>query len=232
MNFCAIRIRGYAAVFEQVIEFAGAREYVARDAFADFLRSGAAVAINFGEHDRPYLGKATLLFADDYGLGFEATLDCSAPECMGVPRSICRGVDFASVNLGSFDRPAVNLGGEWIYRISAATIDHVTLTSCAAYAGTAVWLADVPVDDAPPRIRSASARWETGYVAWRRARSVVAPRPRSERDASAMLASRRAEFAQFRGAVISALWHGQYPDGAILCHAAFTRKGGMQPPAR
>jgi HK97 family phage prohead protease len=225
LDFAAVRIRGYAAVFNQVIDFGGELEYVARDAFDGLLGSGAAVALNYGTHDAPMIGRTTSLFADAFGLAFEAEINWSA--AIG---GLCRDVDGVSVCFAKSDRTVdyFDEDGREVYRISAASLDHMTLTAIPAYRATSVFLADMPLDRARFCIQAAAARWNASHAAWcqarataaaRAAQSVAAAKSRSERSLSALLAARRLEWDRVRGA----MRNGQIPAGTVLGHAAFSK---------
>jgi phage head maturation protease len=167
----SVIIRGYAITFEQLAavpeDEGGGLEVVTRGAFKNMLRAGTPVRLQFRTHDRaPAIAStsdgALALFEDDYGLGFSATL--ARPD-WGMVRSIVQGKSaLASVHFTDRRFRASSFKGEAVQRVERAEISHIAIVDRAVYRATCVWRGDVPLDEAPLRVRDLANRWERGRL--------------------------------------------------------------------
>lgn len=204
MNFL---IRGFAAPFARPAWAGDVLEVIDAGAFADTIASKRPVDVRFYNHEASAPVIATTadgsarLYEDSYGLSFEVTLPSKAPGAVNMVRSIVSGAYAGcSINITSM------AADEWLdgacakRLITAAEIDHIAIVSTqdAVYgAATAVWRADMPVDDAPIRIRNMAAQWGVGRM------KPIPPAP------AAIAAKARPVSAGF------------HPPGAVVAHAGF-----------
>jgi phage head maturation protease len=173
-------LRGYAIVFNQLaaacMDDGADFELVFEGAFDDMLARRKTITLQYGPHDpAPAIARTTdgtlCLFADAHGLGFEA--DTGAKLNWQQLSSMYKcGMNRASVN---FTRMVSEVGRASTRYVSRAEIDHITITSHAAYRQTAVWRSDSDLQHAPDRIQSAAAHWEHGRA------QAVAQKSRQER---------------------------------------------------
>lgn len=171
-----ITIRGYAIAFDRPVHVAGeGLEVVDREAFDVMLSpKNRRVPVRWRDHDdtAQQVASDVHLFADDYGLGFSATLDVRSKAgrlnanwgVLSAMTRAARPLDQCSV--GEFviaESAAEDIQGMSCRRIVKAKIGHITICDNAAYGRlTAVWRADVDLSAAPWRIQQMAARWEFG----------------------------------------------------------------------
>lgn len=177
-----VGLRGYCIPFRQVALADGAYEFVEPGAFDRQVAGHHRAFINYRDHEAPPLARPLTLFADAYGLGFSVSVSADDWSRMrwGVTKS--GETNFCSVGFADWQVENLIHDGQPYRRVTAATIEHVTITGpSAVYAGTGVWPAEVN-GDMPPRLAALAARWEIGWqahrarrererVAWRAARS-------------------------------------------------------------
>ena len=175
----------------QAVEYHGMAEYFALDAFNAMLAKPHRVALNWPDHDLQPLCSSIEMFADDFGLGFIASI--SDRNWRKIDHAMRRGDARASVNMTEFEIAHVRHGGRLHRCITRATIDHVTIVTDgrAVYDETGVW---PTVGGAmAPRLAHMAAQWERGRAAWlaarRRARAApwVSTSPLSEQCGKQML---------------------------------------------
>lgn len=186
----AIVLKGYAVPFAQSTLLAGAGTYerFAPTAFDHLLHRASPVSIRWDSHDdaAPVLARTSdgsaRLFADAFGLGFEARIDTRAN--WGKVRAITqRDNPFDRCSIGgliiiSSDRDT-HLGTRR-ETITRAHINHIAIVDySAAYKDTAVWPADHDLEMAPWRIQQMAARWSSGNADWERRSRLIASAERS-----------------------------------------------------
>jgi len=207
----------------------GKLEQFAPGAFAEMLARPTKIDLRWGSHDdhAPRLantiGGGLEFFADDYGLGFSATLSLkgatnyyrlSAMVQRKNPTSFC---SIGGLMIKASRQEKVLIGTAEV--VTSATIDHVTICNGAAYHRTAVWPAHLPLDDAPWRIQELAARWAEGHAAWKR-NSAARRRPRAVQSSiEARLEGMRAEIMRLRGAFAA---NPEF-SGIIMGHIAFSK---------
>jgi hypothetical protein len=170
------------------------------------------------------------LFADHYGLGFSAEVSLSNWSRLRAMTARVAPMDQCSIGGLRILRSKTDehLGSRRT-TILAAEIDHITVTSSAAYGQhTGAWLAD-QIDDpaAPWRLKNMAAQWEAGrrQQRSRRAPVVTAQKPAASAAVAALLAPRQRALAAYRSAMRALpIANGQ---GRIMGHVAFTRAGGF-----
>jgi phage head maturation protease len=174
----SVTLRGYALPWnESVLLSSGTYERFAPRAFDHLLHRVSPVSIRWRSHDAnaPMLARTSdrsaRLFADDYGLGFEARIDMR--EHWDKLRAITQ-------RNGPFDR--CSIGGLAVIAsdrdrylkspretITHAHINHIAIVDySAAYKATAVWPAERDLEHAPWRIQQMAARWSAGRAQWQR----------------------------------------------------------------
>lgn len=171
-----ITIRGYAIAFDRPVHVADeGHEVVDRKAFDAMLSpKNRRVPVRWLDHDdtAQQVASDVHLFADDYGLGFSATLDVRSKAGRlnanwGVLSAMTRAAKpLDQCSVGEFEiaeSATENVQGMSCRRIVEAKIGHITICDNAAYGRlTAVWRADVDLSAAPWRIQQMAARWEFG----------------------------------------------------------------------
>ena len=155
-----VRVKGYATLFNVPVTVQGNEtEIIQQGAFAHVLDRPCRLFFDSHEDDAPRLGHTNLLFEDEHGLAFQAEL---APNVASMLAQIVSGKT-ALCSVCMTHRKYETFVGAQI--VTSAKLDHIAVTSKASYGDTAVWRADVPLGDAPWRIREWAARWEAGYAA-------------------------------------------------------------------
>jgi HK97 family phage prohead protease len=161
-----MRVAGYAAVFDQTISVDGLQESIAPDAFAEMLRYRRPCALRYDTHDAsPSLARtgdgSLRLWADSYGLAFEARLN---PRLEAVAVSLfdlLRHDDMGcSVGLPFFKSQCSIVAGKVARRIIMVRTDHFCATREPAYRGTALWRPDAMHGRTPLRVRLLAEQWE------------------------------------------------------------------------
>jgi hypothetical protein len=223
------KVRGYATTFNQVGIVGKEFEQFLPRAFDRLLASTPRIDLRWSEHERsaPQLAstaEGTLsLFADAYGLGFEALLDVDDLDNIGRLGAIVRRENpMAFCSVGGLiinNKRSLSAGS---YLITDATIEHITICDrTAVYQGSAVWAAG-PLDLAPSKIQSLAARWATGRAEWKRKLAAQQQSAQSSKSAviSALVSSRERQFAAFRNMIRAQ--PGRFY-GEILGHAGFSK---------
>lgn len=169
-------IRGYAIPFDRTMHIAGEGvEAVDRKAFDAMLaQTNLRVSIRWLSHDAgsQQVASNVRLFADDYGVGFSATIDVRSTRGRLSPNwavlaSMTRAAnptDQCSVGaLEIAETTRDTICGIGCNRIVKAKFGHITICANAVYRDfTAVWRADVDLSAAPWRIQQMAARWDAG----------------------------------------------------------------------
>ncbi|MCC2651903.1 MAG: family phage prohead protease [Microvirga sp.] len=232
MNENIIVIRGYALQYNQTAYLSNTLlERVMPGAFRAQLADGRrAIRLQAYTHDpaEPALASTedgTLtLFEDGYGLGWEALYEpYSHSQRWGIVRGMVSDAGLGcSVNFCRRVKCRRADGGAWLDSVALAEIDHICLCPDPAYPGTRAWRADVPLDNAPERVRQLAARWERG-----RARALAArPLPTARRFGSPPRFS-PADMLRFAAVRAEAFRGPIARDGYIFAHTAFTRAAGF-----
>lgn len=163
-----VSVKGYAVPFMQAAERCGTLEYFAFDAFDAMLAKPHGVFLNWPDHDSEPLCSSIEMFADDFGLGFIA----SVPErnWRKIAHAMRQGDARASVNVTACTVMHVQYGGRPHLCITRAVIDHATIITCgrAVYDQTGVW---PTIGGAmTPVLARMAEKWERGRAAWLAAR--------------------------------------------------------------
>lgn len=168
-----VTISGYSIPFGKVRAIGDARlEMIDAGAFDQWLNRRAAVPVVWDSHgaEAPVLASdVSVLFADDVGLGFSASVYMRARGGVGSsylaamvrPRN---PFDQCSVSFSIVDEDMVNVAGQRVHRVTKASVRHIAITDAAAYgAATGVWVDHLIDDlDAPYRLRVMAAQWRAG----------------------------------------------------------------------
>jgi len=180
----AITLRGYAVPFGQTAHVGdGKLEQFAPSAFAEMLARPKIIDLRWDSHedDAPRLvataGGGLSLFADEYGLGFLATLSMTRISIGRLqammqrkdPKSFC---SIGGLKIKASHQEKVLIGTAEV--VTSATIDHVTICAKPSYRGTGVWLDHVPLDQAPLRIQELDNQWAEGWRASQRKQAAEA----------------------------------------------------------
>lgn len=225
-----IMLRGYAVPFEQSAHIGdGKLEQFARGAFSEMLAQSPKIELRWGTHDddAPKLvSSGVSFFQDDYGFGFSASVDMGWGQVSAMTRSRTRnGRPLNMVSVGGLIIKASHsekllLGTTEI--VTEATINHLTITDSAAYRGTAVWPAHLPLDDAPYKIQDLADRWSRGNAAWTRS-AAARRRPSTGLSPSveAMFKARRGEIMRLRARASNSP-SMMSAGGEIVGHLAFS----------
>lgn len=184
MTLTTIGLRGYAVPFGQTGHVGDGRlEQFAPGAFDKMLSFGPIIDLRWDDHDddAPKLASTAVgslsLFADDYGLGFSATVGVKS---IGIgrlqammqrknPKSFC---SIGGLMIKANRQEKVLIGTADV--VTSATIDHITICDRPVYRATAVWPDHVPLDQAPLRIQDLDSRWAEGREAWQRKKAAEA----------------------------------------------------------
>ena len=184
MSNSQITLRGYAVPFGQIAHVGdGKLEQFAPGAFDEMLSFGPVIDLRWDVHDddAPKLANTAVgslsLFADDYGLGFSATVSMKrlGIGCLQAmmqrknPKSFC---SIGGLTIKASHREKVLIGTADV--VTSATIDHITICDRPVYRASAVWPDHVPLDDAPLRIQDLDSRWAEGREAWQRKKAAEA----------------------------------------------------------
>src|SRR5665213_3071763 len=157
-----ILLRGYAITFGEIGRTADGLEAVVHGAFDKALADRRDVRLVFGDHaPKPAMAwtrdNSLRLFADGYGLGFEARLrfgvDIQAHELADITSGSVAGasVQFQRMTFGTTHHR--ESGSSYaVRRVVQAGIEHIALVGAPAYPGTGVWRGDVDLANAPHRI--------------------------------------------------------------------------------
>jgi len=170
-----VRIRGYAAPYNQIVPYGDEYQVIEPGAFSSMLRGPLPpIDIRWGSHDDHAEIIASTdarnvgFFDDDYGLGFFFDVDLGKTwgklAEMTKPKTPC---DRCSVNMilgeSSIEKP---FRESRVLRIKSATIDHVAIgLTRATYMQTGTWPTHCPLERAPLRIQELAERWERGRLA-------------------------------------------------------------------
>jgi Caudovirus prohead serine protease len=187
MSNDTILIRGYAVPFSQSTLYGEEQLLVAPGAFDRMLAGPLpAIDLRWGGHgdDAEIVahsrdGELTL-FSDAYGLGFSCRLDrCHLPKIAQVTAAGASPADRCSANILVDDElTETRKGVQPLRTIKRASIDHIAIgLRHAAFAGTAIWIPDCGMENAPWRIQKIAGMWNAGhaaYIAKRTARVVTA----------------------------------------------------------
>jgi hypothetical protein len=215
-----VSLRGYALQFMEVGELGGELSYFDHGAFN--IETNGSVYLNFRTHDAPPIARSIDVFADDYGLGFLASVPATTWDSIRPAMTMRDGTQYCS---GLFDIEKSELiklaDGRPCKRITRARLRHVTICSVAVFRGGACWPAEV-VGELPPRLADLNAKWIGGRQATiaRRAKPAVAAASRPATP-DAFLASRREEHLRVLGSILG----GAGRRGFAVGHAALSRKG-------
>ena len=140
-NGRALRVDGYATLFDVEINIDGKIEKFAPGAFSPVLRRGAIDVRATVNHRRAgtwasVRAGSLKLWQDTTGLAFSAALPGNA-EGRGLARAVADGQIGASVLFRPFGSKSTPGG----YTVTAATLTDICLTTAPAYS-TATWLSD------------------------------------------------------------------------------------------
>ena len=157
-----MRIRGYAIPFAPIAADLGGGIYEQVDpgAFTAMLATTPSVQLLAVDHSQrsPLMAKVTL-FADHYGLAFEASM----PDDFPLLHSIVVGASQASVNFTMRRVIEEEDGVRTVVRVENAAI--VIGTSDAVYGNaTGVWPAYADLAKAPRHLKAMAARWGDGQT--------------------------------------------------------------------
>lgn len=150
-------VHGYALPWDAPAYVDGLVETVAPMAVAaDTARN---ITLLFGDHESEgrqvfaqTRSRSLTLFADDYGLGFSASVDDETRGVRGLCAALARGsVTKCSVNFSAMHRRDDG-------RIIWAAIDHIALVHEGAYEATGCWLGGQPDRDRPAGVQALAAR--------------------------------------------------------------------------
>lgn len=174
-----LKIRGYAVPFDQVgwLEndaHGGENEFIAPYAFERQLSGNSAVSLLFDSHTSPEVlcdtdDGSLWLFADRYGLGFEAHLPVTM-RSLKIMQAVARTHTFASINLAAahwVQKRAPSCGVLPAFEVATASIDHIVLADRnAVYKGSGSWCASsvLPSPSPSERIAALMALWEASVA--------------------------------------------------------------------
>jgi HK97 family phage prohead protease len=165
-------VRGYANVFgEFSVPLDGdepLRERIRSNAFmllhhpvtANIQHCSAPVATTWDRGMR--------LWMDSHGLAVEIDVPCT-PEGRGTRDLVASG-NYSAMSFGLIEVKANYFrdeDGVLCREVTRCDLDHVSIvaTDTGAYASACCWVAGMPSDLMPPRIRNASLRWRLGKIA-------------------------------------------------------------------
>lgn len=214
-----VALRGFAATYNQIGFLDDNAETIAPRAFRNLLSARHnTVFINWRDHDEPPIARGVEFFnVQDYGLGFR--VEVSDRVWQNIRSGLMCDVQRCSVMMTNVEREPANP------RIIAADVEHVTLCSKAAFAGTGVW-AEHLLDELPPRLHSLNERWEKGraladfITSLRATRRPPAGSHRMTPELRAYFSARQGEYTRMRQWAASAVAMGR---PVILSHTAFSK---------
>lgn len=213
----SVELRGYAIPFNRASPVGEVFEYADQESFAAYVAGRAKPSLNFREHDGETIGRIEELFIDDFGLGFRATISQTTWD--DIKWLVCcrdqqHSLSYCSVFLSNLktERAMFNNDDRVFRRISAASIDHITICDrTAVYQDTGVWPAQI-VGTMPPRLALMAERWARGYGLHRAAIQAAKREVQAETARLASLASVAFEpYDQFRARALAALTLGRAP---------------------
>lgn len=217
-----LRVRGYAAAFDENAKVDGLIESIAPGAFDLSSRPEFLFGGHRGHRLAAAGDRSILLFQDAFGLGFEVCLPADQ-----YARATLRAIHAerlgASVNFTSWETDeAVRDPGQ--RRIVRASIDHVAILGQPVYAGTCCWVVQAELDDALPHGLKARARtWAAGL----QASIKIGGQGQATRSAAGPIAAvRRQEGGVRRSASLSALTN-LLADPEIIAAARASEAAGM-----
>lgn len=236
-------IRGYSNVYGVTIWHCDQLMCINHGAFDRWLAEARhQVPVLFGGHDLPPIATTTLIFEDEFGLGFSAALDMAGDPCNWARlQAITRATNPVDQASGTMIVRDSYIDSRGVEHITRAELEDVAIVSRGAWSTTAVWLAGVDLDAAPYKIQDRAARWEIGhrgFTARQRSKMLPPPPPSPEleaprRDASSH-AVRMSDERQANLASVRREWMRFATNGMIVGHAAFSRaafgQAGLTPP--
>lgn len=103
------------------------------------------------------------VFSSRDGLFFSASFDWSHPSAIWIARTLRSESWGVSVQFAhGWEAVEWEENGERQRDIRKAEIEHVSIVRDPAYASTAAWPADLPIDETPPDLARVMSRWEIG----------------------------------------------------------------------
>jgi phage head maturation protease len=157
-------LRGYAALFNVPQRVRGEVEILQADCFDNMIARKLRCALQGDTHDRKANQLACnrdgslRLFADEYGLAFQARVDQDDPTLEELLPLIESGEAGCSVHFVQCVQDVF----EGAYIISLGIIDHIAITASPAYQDTCCWRAD---SDVPAHLKAVADGWEESWSA-------------------------------------------------------------------
>jgi hypothetical protein len=235
-----VNLKGYAIVFGTACRVGSMWEYADADSFRSALARQPRPFLTYGSHDAEPIGQIDEMFADDFGLGFSASI--AEPIWRAIRWQLCQSdqrvaMSFCSISMTGLQHERVAGNGRVYHRIAKAGIDHICITDQSAVYPTGIWPAEVH-GNMPRRLARLADSWDRGHVAHReaerraRAKALAATKARLAAEKAKpthhLPADRLAAFEAFRERVAASIAMG-HSRSAILCHAALTKAGGFDP---
>jgi HK97 family phage prohead protease len=171
-----VTLKGYDCVFGVERFTDEGIDVVKPGAFAAAVEKNQRIPLLWSDHSGELIGKADLLFEDDFGLAFAAKIDLSEHQEKIIEIVSGRCAKAGRVRqLRSVMSP---IGDAQTHTtITASDLGHIALVSNPGFRGTWVWRGDSDADleRAPGDIWYADRRWREGYEAFAKSREVKAP---------------------------------------------------------
>lgn len=159
-----LEIRGLALPYNTATKVRGVCETVSPWAISTDRRPATLM---WGDHAGAVLSRTAdrslRVFNSRDGLFFSASFDWSHPSAIWMARTL-RSENWGVSVQFAYGWEAVEWeeNGERHRDIRKAEIEHVSIVHNPAYASTAVWLADLPIEDTSPDLARIMSRWEVG----------------------------------------------------------------------